>query len=104
MGHDFAEAAIKIEAARLLTYNAARLKVGAVRRVVASRLTSVGGGAAVYPAGGDGKVSVVGLSGEHPLKAQVLRLGDCARGIRSCHRVDRWRRLHARSPSREVLA
>lgn len=26
MGHDFAEAAIKIEAARLLTYNAARLK------------------------------------------------------------------------------
>ncbi len=26
MGHDFADAAIKIEAARLLTYNAARLK------------------------------------------------------------------------------
>lgn len=26
MGHDFAHAAIKIEAARLLTYNAARLK------------------------------------------------------------------------------
>jgi alkylation response protein AidB-like acyl-CoA dehydrogenase len=33
MGHDFAEAAIKIEAARLLTYNAARLKVGLARRV-----------------------------------------------------------------------
>jgi short/branched chain acyl-CoA dehydrogenase len=33
MGHDFAEAAIKIEAARLLTYNAARLKVGPARRV-----------------------------------------------------------------------
>jgi alkylation response protein AidB-like acyl-CoA dehydrogenase len=26
MGHQFAQAAIKIEAARLLTYNAARLK------------------------------------------------------------------------------
>jgi alkylation response protein AidB-like acyl-CoA dehydrogenase len=32
MGHDFAEAATKIEAARLLTYNAARLKVSPMKK------------------------------------------------------------------------
>ncbi|KAI9634718.1 putative acyl-CoA oxidase [Dioszegia hungarica] len=62
MGHDFAEAAIKIEAARLLTYNAARLKEegrpftqeAAMAKWYASTIAGEVTGAAIEWAGGVG--------------------------------------------------
>ncbi|GFZ44980.1 hypothetical protein JCM24511_02706, partial [Saitozyma sp. JCM 24511] len=62
MGHDFAEAAIKIEAARLLTYNAARLKEegrpftqqAAMAKYYASVIAQEVSGAAIEWTGGVG--------------------------------------------------
>lgn len=49
MGHGFAEAAVKIEAARLLTYNAARLKVRHIALSAWSLADEKGGGPVVHP-------------------------------------------------------
>lgn len=59
MQFQFAEAATELEAARLLTYNAARLKVSlrAQRSVMGDKLTRAGGGPPFLGPGCSGQVS-----------------------------------------------
>lgn len=83
MSFQFAEVATEIEAARLLTYNAARLKACQTSVLIsqADHLLFAGGRKAVHKGSRDG---------------QVLCICYRPEGGRICHRVGRWPRIRSR--------